>query len=325
MWSGKTRILRQSQASTTTEVSLHDKYYASSFTPSKTNVLYVEAYIKKIGNPLDAFRFMILEDNSGPKGAIVGFGSIPAKNTSTDGSWVKSDYIDVQLDTTKLHWIVFQKYGTSTDTYKVAHDNTTANGHRYSSDGSSWTNGTGKCAFKTYYGVQIVKGASGTKMFDNYTDIPIVDFSIKDTDTALMLAQQKIVEYALKNSSKIEINPPGKRLRAGEVISVSIPGVNLEDQTILSVSYEINDPHIAKVKLECAAAEDFYSAFANLFAELRRLKVENVLQLQETSTDYKEVVETPSITLAETIIESGTGYTAKFDDGKSKWDVSKWT
>ena len=50
-----------------------------------------------------------------------------------------------------------------------------------------------------------------------------------------------------------------------------------------------------------------------------------MLQLQETSTDYKEVVETPSITLAETIIESGTGYTAKFDDGKSKWDVSKWT
>ena len=41
-------------------------------------------------------------------------------------------------------------------------------------------------------------------MFDNYTDIPIVDFSIKDTDTALMLAQQKIVEYALKNSSKLK-------------------------------------------------------------------------------------------------------------------------
>ena len=152
-----------------------------------------------------------------------------------------------------------------------------------------------------------------------------VDFSIKDTDTALMLAQQKIVEYALKNSSKIEINPPGKRLRAGEVISVSIPGVNLEDQTILSVSYEINDPHIAKVKLECAAAEDFYSAFANLFSELRRIKVENVLQSQETSTDYKETNETPEITLSETITEALAGYDAMFDDTRSKWDVSKWT
>ncbi len=322
---GKQGFLDQSQAATTTEVSLHDKYYASSFTPSKTNVLYVEAYIKKIGNPLDAFRFMILEDNSGPKGAIVGFGSIPAKNTSTDGSWVKSDYIEVQLDISKLHWIVFQKYGAQTDTYKIAHDSTTASGHKYSTDGSSWNNGTGKCAFKTYYGVQIVKGASGTKMFDNHTDIPIVDFSIKDTDTALMLAQQKVIEYALKNSSKMEINPPGKRLRAGEVISVSIPGVTLEDQTILSVSYEINGPHIAKVKLECTAAEDFYSTFANLFAELRRLKVENVLQLQETSTDYKETTETPAITLIVTIIDNSTGYTAKFDDGRSRWNVSKWT
>jgi hypothetical protein len=162
-------------------------------------------------------------------------------------------------------------------------------------------------------------------MFDNYTDIPIVDFSIKDTDTALMLAQQKVIEYALKNASKLEINPPGKRMKAGEVISVSIPNVTLEDQTILSVAYEINDPHIARVKLECTAAEDFYSTFANLFSELRKLKVENVLQLQETSTDYKETTETPTIALTETITALATDYDAQYDDNKSKWDVSKWT
>ncbi len=79
------------------------------------------------------------------------------------------------------------------------------------------------------------------------------------------------------------------------------------------------------MRLECTSAEDFYSAFANLFAELRRLKVENVLQSQETSTDYKETTETETITLGETIIDSSTSYTAKFDDGKSKWNVSKWT
>ncbi len=322
---GKQGFLDQSQAVTTTEVSLHDKYYASSFTPSKTNVLYVESYIKKIGNPLDAFRFTIVEDDSGPTGSIVGFGAILAKNTSSDGSWVKSDYIDVQLDTTKLHWIVFQKFGTETDTFKVAHDSTTANGHKYSTDGLAWTNATGKMAFKTYYGVQIVKNASGERMFDSYTDIPIVDLSIKDTDTALMLAQQKIIEYALENSSKLMINPPGKRMKAGEVVSITIPSVTLDDQTILSVTYEINEPQISTVRLECTSAEDFYSAFANLFAELRRLKVENVLQSQETSTDYKETTETETITLGEIIIDNSTSYTAKFDDGKSKWDVSKWT
>ena len=91
-------------------------------------------------------------------------------------------------------------------------------------------------AFKTYYGVQIVKNASGERMFDSYTDIPIVDLSIKDTDTALMLAQQKIIEYALENSSKLMINPPGKRMKAGEVVSITIPGVTLDDQTILSVT-----------------------------------------------------------------------------------------
>jgi len=321
---GKQGFLDQSQATTTTEVSLYDKYYASSFTPSQSSLLYIEAYVKKVGSPLDGFRFTIVEDNTGPTGNIVGFGTVKVGDTSTDGSWVKSDYIDVQLDKTKLHWIVFQKYGTATDTYKVAHDNTTASGHRHSTDGSSWTAATGKCAFKTYYGVQIVKGASGTKMFDNYTDIPIIDFSIKDTDTALMLAQQKVIEYALKNASKLEINPPGKRMKAGEVISVSIPNVTLEDQTILSVAYEINDPHIARVKLECTAAEDFYSTFANLFSELRKLKVKNVLQRQETSTDYKETTETVTITSSVTITEVALDYEVVYDDAKSIWGVSKW-
>lgn len=320
---GKQGFLDQSQATTTTEVTLHDKYYASSFQPSKSNVLYVETYVKKVGSPLDAFRFSIVEDNSGPTGAIVGFGSTAAKNVSTDGSWIKLDYIDVQLNVAKLHWIVFHMIGTATDTYKVAHDNTTASGHKYST-GSSWTSATGKMAFKTYYGVQIVKGATGTKMFSHHTDIPIVDLSIKDTDTALMLAQQKIIEYALSNSSKLTINPPGKRLKAGEVVSISIPGVTLEDQAMLSVSYEINDPKISTVRIECTAAEDFFSTFANLFSELRKLKVENVLQLQETSTDYKETTETPSIALTETITALATDYDAQFDDGKAKWDVSKW-
>jgi len=161
-------------------------------------------------------------------------------------------------------------------------------------------------------------------MFDNYTDIPIIDFSIKDTDTALMLAQQKVIEYALKNASKLEINPPGKRMKAGEVISVSIPNVTLEDQTILSVAYEINDPHIARVKLECTAAEDFYSTFANLFSELRKLKVKNVLQRQETSTDYKETTETVTITSSVTITEVALDYEVVYDDAKSIWGVSKW-
>lgn len=71
-------------------------------------------------------------------------------------------------------------------------------------------------------------------------------------------------------------------------------------------------------------AEDFYSAFANLFSELRRIKVENVLQSQETSTDYKETNEAPAISLSETITEAAAGYETMFDDSRSKWDVSKW-
>ena len=71
-------------------------------------------------------------------------------------------------------------------------------------------------------------------------------------------------------------------------------------------------------------AEDFYSAFSISVSSLGGSKLENVLQSQETSTDYKETTEAPAITLSETITEALAGYGAMFDDSKSKWDVSKW-
>jgi len=326
---GKQGFLDFSQATTTTEVSLHDKSYASTFTPSKSNILFLEVYVKKVGNPLDDLIFTIIEDNAGnPTGSIVGFGSIPQEDISTDGGWVKTTLIDSQLDISKINWVVFNIIGTATDTYKVVHNNTTASGHKYKTLAGSWTAATGKLAFKTYYGVQIVKSATTeTMMFEYHTDIPIIDLTIQEADTAMTLAQQKAIEYALKNASRIVINPPGKRLKAGQVIEfTTLPEMpSLEDQTILSVTYEIREREISTVTLTCTAADDFYSAFANLFSELRRLKVKNILESQEQTTDYKEATETPTIALSENIYEAAADYEAEYDDNEARWDVSKWT
>jgi len=326
---GKQGFLDFSQTATTTEVSLDDKSYASTFTPSKSNILFLDVYTKKVGNPLDDLIFTIVEDNGGnPTGSIVGFGSIPQEDISTDGGWVKTTLVDCQLDISKTNWIVFNILGTATDTYKVAHNNTTASGHKYKTLAGSWTAATGKLAFKTYYGVQIVKSATTeTMMFEYHTDIPIIDLTIQEADTALTLAQQKAIEYALKNASRLIINPPGKRLKAGQVIEfTSLPGMpTLEDQTILSVTYEIKERQISTVTLTCTATDDFYSAFANLFSELRRLKVKNIMESQEQTTDYKELTETPTVTLSENIYETATDYEAEYDDNEARWDVSNWT
>jgi len=326
---GKQGFLDFSQTTTTIEVSLHDKSYASTFTPSKSNILFLDVYVKKVGNPLDDLIFTIIEDNGGnPTGSIVGFGSIPQEDISTEGGWVKTTLIDSQLDISKTNWIVFNIMGTATDTYKVVHNNTTASGHKYKTLAGSWTAATGKLAFKTYYGVQIVKSATTeTMMFEYHTDIPIIDLTIQEADTAMTLAQQKAIEYALKNASRIVINPPGKRLKAGQVIEfTTLPEMpSLEDQTILSVTYEIREREISTVTLTCTAADDFYSAFANLFSELRRLKVKNILESQEQTTDYKEATETPTIALSENIYEAAADYEAEYDDNEARWDVSKWT
>jgi hypothetical protein len=52
--------------------------------------------------------------------------------------------------------------------------------------------------------------------------------------------------------------------------------------------------------------------------------VENVLQMQETSTDYNETTETVTISLTETITEVALDYEALYGDTKSVWGVSKW-
>jgi len=116
-------------------------------------------------------------------------------------------------------------------------------------------------------------------------------------------------------------------LKAGQVIEfTSLPGMPaLEDQTILSVTYEIKEKQISTVTLTCTAADDFYSAFANLFSELRRLKVKNILESQEQTTDYKEATETPAVALSENIYEAAADYEAQYDDNEARWDASKWT
>ncbi len=327
---GKEKHLDVENATADTAVNTYAKYYGSQFTVSETNLLYVSAYIKKVGTVSEDLPFEIYEDNSGdPTGDIVAWGSFGASNITTDAAWVQSTLIDLQLSTSKTYWLVFKLTGTNAaNTYQIYHDNSTANGHEDSEDGSTgWTDRTGLLAFKTYYGVQIVKESKAASKIagDHYTDIVITDPTIDDYETATLLAQQKVTEYALKYSSDLTLKSKFTRFRSGDVVSLSITGVpTLADQTILSAEMNFTEPTVSTVEIRTTPTNDFYTAFAGLFADLRKLKIEALYEQSNLLNDYVSAGENVTPADSATLTEAATTYEAQFDDTEAVWDVSVW-
>lgn len=328
---GKEKYLDVNNATATTAIDTYAKYYASAFTVSKNNLLYVSAYIKKVGEMIEDLPFEIVEDDGAgdPLGDVVAWGKFPVDNISTDAAWVQSTMIDAQLSTAMTYWIVFKLVGRdSSNTYQIYHDNATANGHEDSDDGtSSWTDRTGLLAFKTYYGVQIIKSSTASQKIagEYYTDILVADPNIEDFSTAEDLATQKVAEYALKHTSDLVVKSKFERFRSGDVVSLSITGLPaLEDQTILSTSMEFTESTISTVEIQTTPTIDFYNTFAGLFADLRKLKIKAMYLDSNLSNDYLAGSETVTPADSATIIEAATDYTPQYDDTEAIWDVSKW-
>ena len=328
---GKEKYLDVNNETATTAIDTYAKYYASAFTVSKNNLLYVSAYIKKVGDMIEDLPFEIVEDDGAgdPLGNMVANGKFLAEDITTDGGFVLSTVIDAQLSTATTYWIVFYKTGTdAAKTYQIYHDNSTANGHEDSDDGtSSWTDRVGLLAFKTYYGVQIIKSSTANKKIagDYYTDVLVAEPTLNDFGTAELLCQQKLAEYTLKHTSDLVVKSKFERFRSGDVVSLSITGLPaLEDQTILSTSMEFTEQTVSTVRIQTTPTIDFYNTFAGLFADLRKLKVKQFEEMQSSTVDYVAANEAVTTTLGEVCDEVATSTTPKYDDGKSRWGCIKW-
>jgi len=303
---GKEHFIDISNTTTTTALNLYEYYYASKFTPTKSNLQKLSIYCKKTGTPLNDLRFSIVEDDSGdPTGTALGYGYIRAEDISTDAAWANTVNLEFPLDTTKTYWIMFSKDGTAEEGYQVYHDNSTAGGHERSSDMSSWASQTGMIAFKTYYGIQIIKTSTATtKYLGNYnTDLAIIDFSIETTETSLKLAQQKLIEKAVSYGTTLTIIPSSAVFLPGNIITVNIDGLINDEQTIIETYYKIDEQQILTTEIVCTKAQEFYTAFANLYTELRKIKAKLVRETQEKGVDYTIPSETIVVTPTETYYE----------------------
>lgn len=326
---GKQGFLDQSTTTVTTATKIHDKYYATKFTPTVSNLLYIELYSDMVGTLATPIDFEIVADDSGPLGDIAGFGSIKASKITGTPGWIKSTMIDVHLTRGADYWLVLPMVGSADLTYQmyVSED---ATGHQYSTDKVSWSAGTGKIAFKTYYGIQVVKSATAaSKMVGgSYTNNALIDFSVRDSDTAQALATQKIDEYALKNATEMTIYSINNRVRSGQLVNIDSDAGGIdEDQVVLSVQYNIDGREVGFIKeiqVKCTKSDDFFTHFARMFEEIRRGKVEAMLESQQVDVDFQAVSETVALVLTETITEGPTDLEDNFDADASRWDVNVW-
>ena len=324
---GKQKTLDQSETTVTHQSSaINDRQLAFSFTPAVTNLFSIDMHIDKIGIVSEDIQFSIVEDNSGaPTGSTVAYGSFSSATITDTPAWISSSYFDAAVDITKTYWVVIARCGAnSSNTYKFSCDDT-ATSHKYNT-GGGWSDATGILAYRTYYGIQVIKISNAdTKIMGSYySELPIFDNSIKDANTAALLASKKLLEYTFQTASDYVVNTVGTRYVPGEIATISTTIPNAGEQTFLSVKYIIDSTRIANIVLTCTKADDLYSTFAKMFADLRKVKAEQLLAGQASGIDYIEETEdsfTPDedITLVDNI-----DATPEYDKVTTLWGLFTW-
>jgi hypothetical protein len=157
-----------------------------------------------------------------------------------------------------------------------------------------------------------------------YSELPIFDNSIKDANTAALLASKKLIEYSFQTAADYVVNTVGTRYVPGQIATITSTIPNAGEQTFLSVKYEIDATRITNIVLTCTKADDLYSTFAKMFADLRKIKAEQLLQGQASGIDYLEETEdafTPEedITLVDNIDAN-----PEYDKATTLWGLFSW-
>ncbi len=130
-------------SSTTSSTTLETSHLAVKFTPTYTTVGNIGVYIAKVGTPTSNLIVDLREDNGGvPTGNIIRSVQIDKAAVGTSApSLPNLVKINDEINTGRSYWIVLQKTGDASNTYRWYHDNTDNNPSpsATSSDDITWT------------------------------------------------------------------------------------------------------------------------------------------------------------------------------------------
>jgi len=259
--------------------SLNENFFAVKFTPTQRQLRQIELYLDKIGSPNDLLG-EIREDSGGlPSDNAVGYFSFSRSFINGAGWWPAS--LSVELEPGKDYWIVLIKNGDASNTYRWFHDNGVGGGYAYSTDGNTWSLGSGPTpAFKTKYGEPVVFKAVSNDSINTYKqrEIIIVDSSIKTYRAARYLAYAKLNELKEKKREmrNLVVLDPTDIPMPGETITINL-GFFSDDFFVEGVDIELEGgaKGVMKVSLQLGMTlTEFTKAFGQLKAELKdeRLK-----------------------------------------------------
>ena len=124
---------------------LDANFRAIKFTPDKNKLAYIAVNIEKLGNPVVDLQGQVREtfdddnDADDPNGAIVKAFALGKDKIASGQAWY---YIDIGaqfLNTKQNYWLILNKVGDASNTYRWFHDALSINTSAFSANGTTWT------------------------------------------------------------------------------------------------------------------------------------------------------------------------------------------
>ncbi len=248
----------QQQTTAASYVALDTKHRAASFTPKERSLMKIDLYLEKIGSPSSDLVGRIVEDvpGFGPTGTRIA-GLMFRRDDVSAAGWY-SALLDEVLRTEKKHWIIVDKNGDASNTFRWSHDNGATGENAESTDGSTWTVNANsfKFAFKSYYGEPVIEAAVHSPNLRTYKERAdvVVDRSISDKDTAKRLALSKLTEESkVWKTVSIPVDLSSLPLPGRRVV-VNYPALNLSSERLVtrkvSVGFEKGRSTVEEAVLE---------------------------------------------------------------------------
>jgi len=263
--------------------SLHDKWLAQSFVPTRSNMEQLSLLLSRVGDPEeDLFGEIRVDEEGLPVGDVVGAFTYSSDYLSETPS-MKPVSLQTVLEAGRKHWIILRRAGKDeNNTYRWYHDGGTSGENAYSMDGSTWTvqQNSHTYAYKTYYGLPIIYVAEDEQAIQTYRrrEIVIQDPAIRDMATARRVARAKLEELrqVRRELPRLTVLTPESLPRPGELVRIQMPSKALDAEFLVrevELAFE-RGPGPAKLTLTLGERRETLEALlAEALKDLQKQKI----------------------------------------------------
>lgn len=225
----------QQQLTGSTGIALDANFRAVSFTPAQANIRKIEVFVDKLGAPSSDLLGSISEDNAGPTQTRKLAFSIRTADISAVAGFVSIPVFE-ELIPNRKYWLIVDKVGTATDTYRWYHNAGTTNENAFSADGVTWTVQTSsfRFAFKEFFGDPVVAQVKDVDSIATNGGFEregvFVDRTISSRLSARLLGQSllSVLKNPIEKFDNIRVRKFDTLPRTGHRIRINLPTIGFD-------------------------------------------------------------------------------------------------